>query len=190
MGRKFRGWLGTHLTQSPLGWGLSPCQVPSWSIQPIGHNKHGPNFFFLGGGSAPFLGRGAGSPSNAKLPRPRPSSMPSGILIHASIWSQQIWAENGGLCPFRGGRAGSPPNRMWPEPRPTYTPSFVLIRPAVWTQYTNVIDRQDRTGQTDRQRADSIGRTVLQTVAQKLDRNVAAACPLQQIGNEICNRIV
>jgi len=28
--------------------------------------------------------------------------------------------------------------------------------------------RQDRTGQTDRQRSDSIGRTVLQTVAQKL----------------------
>ena len=28
-------------------------------------------------------------------------------------------------------------------------------------------DRQDRKGQTDRQRSDSIGRTVLQTVAQK-----------------------
>jgi len=41
-----------------------------------------------------------------------------------------------------------------------------LIRPTVWPQYTNVTDRQ--TGQTDRQRTDSIGRTVLQTVAQKL----------------------
>ena len=29
-------------------------------------------------------------------------------------------------------------------------------------------DRTDKTGQTDRQRSDSIGRTVLQTVAQKL----------------------
>jgi len=46
--------------------------------------------------------------------------------------------------------------------------SFIMIRPTVWPQYTNVTDRQ--TGQTDRQdrqRYDSIGRTVLQTVAQK-----------------------
>jgi len=40
-------------------------------------------------------------------------------------------------------------------------PSFVLIRQTVWPQYTNVTDRQDR------QRTDSIGRTILQTVAQK-----------------------
>jgi len=45
-------------------------------------------------------------------------------------------------------------------------PSFILIRQTVWPQYTNVTDRtgQDR---TDRQRSDSIGRTILQTVAQK-----------------------
>jgi len=42
-------------------------------------------------------------------------------------------------------------------------PSFVLIHPTVWPQCTNVTD----TGQTDRQRTDGIGRTVLQTVAQK-----------------------
>ena len=41
-------------------------------------------------------------------------------------------------------------------------PSFILIRPTVWPQCTNVTHR------TDRQRTDSIGRTVLQTVAQKL----------------------
>jgi len=35
------------------------------------------------------------------------------------------------------------------------------IYPTIWPQYTNVTDR------TDRQRSDSIGRTVLQTVAQK-----------------------
>jgi len=40
-----------------------------------------------------------------------------------------------------------------------------LIRQTVWPQYTNVTDRQtDREG---RQRSDSIGLTVLQTVAQK-----------------------
>jgi len=41
-------------------------------------------------------------------------------------------------------------------------PSFILVHPTVWPQYTNVTDRQ-----TDRQRSDSIGRTVLQTVAQE-----------------------
>jgi len=45
-------------------------------------------------------------------------------------------------------------------------PSFILIRQTVSPQYTNV---RDRTGQTDRQQSDSIGRTVLQTVAQKLN---------------------
>jgi len=42
-------------------------------------------------------------------------------------------------------------------------PSFIWIHPTVWPQYTNVTDR---TGQ-DRQRFDSIGRIVLQMVAQK-----------------------
>jgi len=32
------GELGPHLTQCQLGWGLSPYQVISWSIQPFGHN--------------------------------------------------------------------------------------------------------------------------------------------------------
>jgi len=45
-------------------------------------------------------------------------------------------------------------------------PSGTLIRPTVWPQiqYTNLTDRTDR---ADRQRSDSIGRTVLQTVARK-----------------------
>jgi len=46
---------------------------------------------------------------------------------------------------------------------PTSIPNGILIHPAVWPQYTNVTDRQ--TWQTG-QRSDSIGRTVLQTVAQ------------------------
>jgi len=45
-------------------------------------------------------------------------------------------------------------------------PSFILIRPTFWPQYTNVTDRQ--TDRQDRERTDSIGRTVLQTVAQKV----------------------
>jgi len=46
-------------------------------------------------------------------------------------------------------------------------PSFILIHPAVWPQYTNVTDRTGQTDRTVRQRSDSIGRVVLQTVAQK-----------------------
>ena len=57
---------------------------------------------------------------------------------------------------------------MWRGPRPTCLPSFILIRPTVWPQCTNITDRQtDRQGTTDRQRTDSIGQTVLQTVAPK-----------------------
>jgi len=53
-----------------------------------------------------------------------------------------------GYAPLGGG-AGSPSNTMWPGPRPTSTPSFILINPTIWPQYTNVTNRQDRTGQTD-----------------------------------------
>ena len=99
-----------------------------------------------------------------------PISIPSGILIHPAIWPQQIWAENlGRFCPFGGGRAGSPPNTVWPAPRPTRMPSFILIHPTVSPQYTNITDR------TDRQRSDSIGRTVLQMVAQK-SNNIQCLC--------------
>jgi len=44
--------LGSHLAQCGLGRGLSPCQVPSWSIRPFGYNRHGPKIV----GSAPFWG--------------------------------------------------------------------------------------------------------------------------------------
>jgi len=51
------------------------------------------------------------------------------------------------------------------------------LDPSVWPQYTNVTDRTDWTDRTEMtngtdiqtgQRSDSTGRTVLQTVAQKL----------------------
>ena len=49
-----------------------------------------------------FLGGGAGATSNTKLPGPRPTSITSGVLIHAAVWPQQTWTENWGLCPFWG----------------------------------------------------------------------------------------
>ena len=46
--------------------------------------------------------------------------------------------------------------------------SGILIHPTIWPQYTNVTDRQTyRQDRTYRQRSDSIGQTVLQTVASK-----------------------
>jgi len=36
-------------------------------------------------------------------PGPRPTSVPSGILIHPAVWLQQTWAENWGLYPLFGG---------------------------------------------------------------------------------------
>ena len=122
------------------------------------------------GALPPFFGEGRpGSPSNTKSPGLRPTSIPTGILIHQAIWLRQIWAKNWGLRPpFGGGGAGSPSETMWPGPRPTCMPSFILIHPTVWPQCTNVTDRQ--TDRQDRQRSDSIGRNVLQMVAQKCSK--------------------
>jgi len=79
-----------HLTQCRLGRGLPPYQMVSSSIQPFGHNRHGPKI----GGCAP-LG-GAGSPCNTIMPGPTSTSLSSGILIHPAVWPQQTRAENGG----------------------------------------------------------------------------------------------
>jgi len=73
----------------------------------------------------------------------------------------------GGSAPLWGGGAESPSNTMWPGPRPTCKPSFILIHPTVWPQCTNVTDRTDRQTGQNRQWTNSIGQTVLQTVAQK-----------------------
>jgi len=87
------------------------------------------------GGSTTFWGRGAASLSDTMSLGLRPTSLPSGILIHPAIWPQQIWAENwGGLCPFGGGGAGSPSGTMWPGLRRTSMPSRILIHPAIWPQ--------------------------------------------------------
>jgi len=51
-----------------------------------------------------------------------------------------------------------------------------LIRPTVWPQCTNVTDRTGQTDRQDRQQSDSIGRTVLQTVAQKPTASMLQCC--------------
>jgi len=79
----FEGELGPHLTQRCLGRGLPSYQVASWFIQPFRYNRHGRKV----GGCDPFRG-GAGSSSNTMSPWPRPTSVPSGILMHPAIWPQ------------------------------------------------------------------------------------------------------
>ena len=60
------------------------------------------------GAAVPLSGVGSWLPCNTMRPGPRPTFVPSGILIHPDVWPQQTWAENWrGLCPFRGGGAGS-----------------------------------------------------------------------------------
>jgi len=159
------GRLDPHLTHSRQGWCLPPCQVPASSIQPFGHNKHGPKIWR---GAPPTIGAGrAESPSNTKSPGPRPSSIPSDILIHAAIWPQLIWAENWwGLCPFGGGGAGSPCNSVARAEAYLHA-NFHLDTSNRLATVHERYGQADRTGQTYRQRSASIGRTVLQTVAQK-----------------------
>jgi len=83
---------------------LPQCQISSWSIEPFGDNRHGPK---LGGGAVPpFLWKGAATPSNTMSPGPRPTSVPSGILIHSAIWPQQTWGKIGVCAPFGEGKLG------------------------------------------------------------------------------------
>jgi len=101
------------------------------------------------------------SPSNPKSPGPRPISIPSGILIHPAIWPQQTWAENWGRgCSVPLGR-GSYHNVSSAE---AYVHAKFHLDPS--NRLATI--QADQTDRTDRQRTDSIGRTVLQTVAQKL----------------------
>jgi len=117
------------------------------------------------GAVPPFFGGESWSLPNTTWPGPRPTSVPSGILIRLAVWPQHMGRKLGRLlCPtFWGGEAGSSSHTMCPGPRPTSMPSFLWIHSAVWPQYTNVKQchrRTDRTGQ-DRQTgqlSDSIGK--------------------------------
>ena len=72
----------------------------------------------------------------------------------------------GAAVPLSVGGAESRSNTVWPRPKPTSTPSSILILdPSSRLDLTTIHQRYRQTG--DRQRSDSIGRTVLQTVARK-----------------------
>jgi len=54
----------------------------------------------LGGVGVPFSLGLAAFPSNTKWPGPRPTSIPSGTLVHPAVWPQQTLAENWGTVPL------------------------------------------------------------------------------------------
>jgi len=68
--------------------------------QPYCHNRHGSHFTDVGcpacahkpqtlyGATLPLSVGGAGSPSNTMWPGTRPTSVPSGTLIHLAVWPQ------------------------------------------------------------------------------------------------------
>ena len=96
--------------------------------------------------------RRAGLPTNTMSPGPRPTFVPSGILVHQPFGHNRHGLKSGWLlCPlFWGVGAVCPSNTMWPRPKPTSIPSGIVIHPTVWPQYTNVADRETgQTGQTD-----------------------------------------
>ena len=59
-----------------------------------------------------FFGGGAGSPSTTMIPGTKPTSIPSGVVIHPAVWPQQTLAKNWGYAPFLRGDL-SPSNTMW-----------------------------------------------------------------------------
>ena len=99
-------------------------------------------------GSADLLGRGSWVSIYHKFARAKAYLHTKWHLNPSSYLATTDMGQKLGLCPFGGGEAGSPFNTMFPGPRPTCMPSFISIHPTVWPQYTNVTDRQDRTGQT------------------------------------------
>ena len=70
-----------------------------WHLDPSSRlaTIHGPKLRVL----CPLFG-GGWVPSNTMSPGPRPTSVPSGILIHQAVWPQQTWAKNREVVPFCG----------------------------------------------------------------------------------------
>ena len=133
------------------------------SIQPFGHNTWAKNCGLL----CSVFAEGELGPHVTQClvgPGPRPTSIPSDIVIDPAVWPR-TWDDNWRLCPFGAGGSWAPRqhNVAWDEaylhskwlPKPS---SFILMHLTVWPQYINVTDKTE----TDRQRSDSIGLNVNQ----------------------------
>jgi len=151
--------LGHHLTQCHLGRGLPPYQVASWSIQPFGHNIWPKSVGLL----YHLFWEGVGSSSNTMSPGLRATSVPSDILIHPAVWPTDTDRKiKWGLCPFW--RMGLGPCLTCGGGRGLRPTCHVLSSASILL--ATIHQRYRQTGQTE-QRSDTIGRTVLQSVAQK-----------------------
>jgi len=126
------GELGPHLTRYRLGWGIPPYQVASWSMQPLGHIRHGPK-----------SGRGAAVPLSVggKLDPHLTQYRWAEAYLHTKwhldpsnhLATTDVDRKVGDCCmPLSMRGSWAPSNAMWPGPRPTSVPSGILIRPAVW----------------------------------------------------------
>jgi len=137
--------------------GGAPYQVASWSIQPFCHNRQGPKI----GGLCPLFGGGAGSLSSTMWPERRPTSTPSGILMHPAVWPQQIWAENWGCAPL--GEGSWVPIEHNVARAEAYLHANFHLDPSIHLATVHQRHRQDR------QRSDTIGIgwTVLQMITHK-----------------------
>jgi len=149
------GQMGPRRTQSRLAYLHTKCHLsPSNPLATTDIDRKL--------GMCPFRGGEMGHRLTVS-PRLRPTSVSSGILIHAAVWPQQIglWAENWGeLCPFGEGVLG-PHLTQCGQGR-----GLSACQVSSWS--VQPFGHSARTSQTDRQdRQNSIGRTVLQTVAQK-----------------------
>jgi len=113
------------------------------------------------GAAVPLSGGGARSPPSTMSPGPRPTSIPWHLDPSSHLATTDMGRKLGAV-PLLGGTGSGSPSAQWPGLRPTSVPSGIVMRSTIWPQYTNVTDKQDI------QRSDSIGRTILQTVAQKL----------------------
>jgi len=106
----------------------------SWDGRPFGHNRHGPKI----GGGTPFLGRGRRAPSNTMSPEPRPTFVPSCIMVHQPFGQNRHGPKigGGGCAPFLERELRPHLTQKSPGPRPTSVPSSILIHPAVWPHRT------------------------------------------------------
>ena len=97
----FLGELGSRLIQCDEGRGVyfrTKCRLHTSSrLATIDMSQK------LGAGSGCALLLGiTGSSSNTKSPGPRPTSIPSGILVHPDVWPQRTLAEYWGAVSFLG----------------------------------------------------------------------------------------
>jgi len=122
-----RGQLEQRLIQCGLCRGLLPYQVASSSIQPFGHNRHGPKIGW--DGCALFPGDSCVSIEH-KIAWAEAYLHTIWHLSPSSRLATTQWPKIGGCAPL-GRKDGSPSNTMSRRPTPTSVPISILIHAAV-----------------------------------------------------------